>query len=311
MGMATLTFVVVRVRRNPERSVDCRPMKNKPPQNEVPGCRDGRPGVVDGVLLAVDKRRATLKAWKRFGPLAVIAAATLLVFAMGWHREVTVENIVALRDRFHVVLTEHRVASVLAFVALYVGAASLSLPGCGLLTATGGLLFGWLVGGVATVIAATIGATILFLIARSAVGGMLNERAAPWLGKLRQGFKDDALSYLLFLRLVPAFPFWFVNVAPAVLGVPLKTYVIATFFGIMPATFAFASAGAGLDSVIMAAKAEYAQCLAESGAETCKLTIHASSLVTKELLLALVLLGVVALIPVALRRWRNSHAAAK
>ena len=217
----------------------------------------------------------------------------------------------ALRDRFHVVLAEHRVASVLAFVALYIGAASLSLPGCPILTATGGMLFGWLVGGAATVVGATIGATILFLIARSAVGGMLNERAAPWLGKLRQGFKENALSYLLFLRLVPAFPFWFVNVAPAILGVPLKTYVIATFFGIMPATFAFASAGAGLDSVIMAAKAEYAQCVAERGAAACKLTIHASSLVTRELLLALLLLGVVALIPVALRRWRNSHAAAK
>ena len=286
-------------------------MKTEMPPNEVPGCHDGHRGAVDGVLPGTSKPRSAMNAFKRFGPLVVIAAVMLLVFAMGWHREVTVDNIVALRDRFHVVLTEHRVASVLAFVALYIGAASLSLPGCPILTATGGMLFGWLVGGVATVVGATIGATILFLIARSAVGGMLNERAAPWLGKLRQGFKENALSYLLFLRLVPAFPFWFVNVAPAVLGVPLKTYVIATFFGIMPATFAFASAGAGLDSVIMAAKAEYAQCVAERGAAACKLTIHASSLVTRELLLALLLLGVVALIPVALRRWRNSHAAAE
>jgi uncharacterized membrane protein YdjX (TVP38/TMEM64 family) len=286
-------------------------MRTEMPPNEVPGCHDGRRGAVDGALLGASKPRPALNAFKRFGPLVVIAAVMLLVFAIGWHREVTVENIVALRDRFHVVLTEHRVASVLAFVALYIGAASLSLPGCPILTATGGMLFGWLVGGAATVVGATIGATILFLIARSAVGGMLNERAAPWLGKLRQGFKENALSYLLFLRLVPAFPFWFVNVAPAVLGVPLKTYVIATFFGIMPATFAFASAGAGLDSIIMAAKAEYAQCVAERGAAACKLTIHASSLVTRELLLALLLLGVVALIPVALRRRRNSNAAAK
>jgi uncharacterized membrane protein YdjX (TVP38/TMEM64 family) len=156
-----------------------------------------------------------------------------------------------------------------------------------------------------------MGATVLFLIARSAVGSILSERTAPWLAKLRQGFKDDALSYLLFLRLVPAFPFWFVNIAPAVLGVPLRTYVIATFFGIIPATFAFSSAGAGLDSVIMAAKADYARCAAENGAAACSLSIHASSLVTKELVLALLLLGVVALIPVALRRWRTRHAAAK
>jgi uncharacterized membrane protein YdjX (TVP38/TMEM64 family) len=285
-------------------------MKNKTPPNKVPGCHDG-PEVDEGALLGAGKPRPMLRVAKRFGPLVVIAVVMVLVFVMGWHRKVTVENIVALRDHFHHVLAEHRVVSILAFVALYVGAASLSLPGCPILTATGGMLFGWLAGGAATVVGATIGATILFLIARSAFGEVLNERAAPWLGKLRQGFKEDALSYLLFLRLVPAFPFWFVNVAPAVLGVPLKTYVIATFFGIMPATFAFASAGAGLDSVIMAAKAEHAQCVAERGAEACKLTIHASSLVTKELLLALLLLGVVALIPVALRRWRNNHAAAK
>jgi uncharacterized membrane protein YdjX (TVP38/TMEM64 family) len=178
-------------------------------------------------------------------------------------------------------------------------------------TATGGLLFGWLVGGIVSVIGATAGATVLFLIARSAVGGMLGERSAPWLTKLRQGFKEDALSYLLFLRLVPAFPFWFVNVAPAVLGVPLKTFVLGTFVGILPATFAFASAGAGLDSIIVAAKAEFAQCVAEKGVGACKLTVNASSLVTRELLLACLLLGVVALIPVALRRWRNNHAAAK
>ncbi|HET7154195.1 MAG TPA: hypothetical protein VFI87_02385, partial [Hyphomicrobiaceae bacterium] len=83
------------------------------------------------------------------------------------------------------------------------------------------------------------------------------------------------------------------------------------FLGIIPATFAFASAGAGLDSVVMAAKNEHAACVALKGAYACKLKIHASSLLTKELILALVLLGLVALIPVVLKRWRKMHAAAK
>jgi uncharacterized membrane protein YdjX (TVP38/TMEM64 family) len=248
---------------------------------------------------------------RQFGPLVLIVAVSLLVFAMGWHRHVTFETIVALRDRFQIVLDEHRVLSILVYTGIYIAAASLSLPGCPILTVTGGLLFGWLIGGLATVVGATIGATILFLIARTAVGNMLSGRAMPWLTKLREGFRQDALSYLLFLRLVPAFPFWFVNVAPAVLGVPLKTYVIGTFLGIIPATFAFASAGVGLDSVIQAAKADYAECVARLGAGTCKLTVHASSVVTKELVLALLLLGVVALIPVAFRKRRSTHAAAK
>ncbi len=139
--------------------------------------------------------------------------------------------------------------------------------------------------------AATAGATIVFLIARTAVGETFSARAGPWLAKLSDGFKEEALSYMLFLRLVPAFPFWFVNIAPAVLGVPFRTYVIGTFLGIIPATFAFASAGAGLDSVVMAAKNEHAACVALKGADACKLKIHASSLLTKELILALRAIG--------------------
>ena len=254
---------------------------------------------------------AAWTACKRFGPIAVIAGVMLLVFAMGWHREVGLENIVALRDRFHDMLTERRGLSVLLYIAVYVCAAALSLPGGVILSAAGGLLFGWLLGAVAAVAGATIGATLVFLIARSALGETMTARAAPWVAKLRAGFKDNALSYLLFLRLVPAFPFWFVNIAPAILGVPLRTYIIGTFFGIIPATFAFAAAGAGLDSVIMAAKSEHTRCMARPGAHACTLTIHASALVTKELLLALVLLGCVALSPVALKRWRSSHAADK
>jgi uncharacterized membrane protein YdjX (TVP38/TMEM64 family) len=201
--------------------------------------------------------------------------------------------------------------SVLAYIAIYALLVALSLP-CGLImSAAGGLLFGWLLGGLAAMVGATLGATIVFLIARTAVGDTLNQRAGPWLAKLSEGFQKDALSYLLFLRLVPAFPFWFVNIAPAILGVPLKTYVIATFFGIIPATFAFAAAGAGLDSIMAAAMAEHAECVARKGAAACRLSVHASSLVTKELVLAFVLLGIVALIPVALKKWRKTHAAAK
>ena len=129
----------------------------------------------------------------------------------------------------------------------------------------------------------------------------------PGSAKLSEGFQKDALSYMLFLRLVPAFPFWFVNIAPAVLGVPLRTFVLGTVMGIIPATFAFASAGAGLDSVIMAAKNEHAACVAAKGADACPIKIHASSLLTKELVLALVLVGLVALIPVVLKRWKRGE----
>ena len=248
---------------------------------------------------------------RRFGPLIVIAAIMCLVLALGWHKYLNIETIVVQRDRFHEILHNHPIGSVLVYMAVYFLCVALSLPGGIILTMAGGLLFGWLVGGLAAVVAATLGATAVFLIARSAVGETFCERAGPWMAKLSVGFKEEALSYLLFLRLVPAFPFWFVNIASAVLNVPLKTFVLGTFLGIIPATFAFASAGAGLDSVVLAAKNEYAACVASQGVHACKMKIHLSSLFTSELVLALVLLGVVALIPVVLKKWRKTHATAK
>jgi uncharacterized membrane protein YdjX (TVP38/TMEM64 family) len=260
-------------------------------------------------------RTALLRtAMRRYGLPLLIVGIMALVLLRGWHHQLTLENVVVQRDHFHDFIALHTGLAVLVYVAIYVAAATLSLP-CGVaMSVAGGLLFGWLIGTAAAVVGATLGATMVFLIARTAVGNALCERAGPWLARLSQGFQKDALLYMLFLRLVPAFPFWFVNLAPAVLGVPLRTFVVGTFLGIIPATLAFASAGAGLDSVIMAAKSEHAACVALHGLEECRLTIHASSFVTRELIQALILIGVVAVIPVAIKnvkKWRERHAAAK
>jgi uncharacterized membrane protein YdjX (TVP38/TMEM64 family) len=263
-------------------------------------------------MLSAPRPSPARAALRRYGPPALIAAIMALAFVQGWHRQLTLENVVVVRDRFHGLLAEHHALSVLAYVAIYTLAVTLSLPGGFILTVAGGLLFGWLVGSIAAVVAATLGATLVFAIARSVVGDSFRTRAGPWLAKLAQGFQKDALLYMLFLRLVPAFPFWFVNLAPAVLGVPLKTFVLGTFLGIIPATLAFASAGAGLDSVIAAAKAEHAACVALQGTAECKLMIRASSFLTRELIQALILIGVVAVIPVVIKhvkKWRKGHAA--
>jgi len=245
-------------------------------------------------------RLANLTRWV---PLLLICLAMGLVYALGWHRYVTLEQIATHRAALKAFLADHAILAPLLYVSLYVVAISLSLPTGLVLTLTGGLLFGWLLGGLCAVVGATIGATIIFLAARSSLGEALGEKAGPWLTKLREGFKDNALSYMLFLRLVPVFPFWLVNLAPAVLGVPLKVYVIGTVLGIIPGTFAIASAGAGLDSIIASAQAEYDACVAARGVDLCKLEIHAGSLATRELLIAVVL-GFVALIPVVYKTWR-------
>ena len=110
-------------------------------------------------------------------------------------------------------------------------------------------LFGLLLGKLLVVIGATLGATIIFLVARSALGDTLREKAGPRVRKMEEGFREDALNYLLVLRLIPIFPFWLVNIVPAVLGVALSTYVLGTAIGIIPGSFVYASVGNGLGAV--------------------------------------------------------------
>jgi uncharacterized membrane protein YdjX (TVP38/TMEM64 family) len=101
------------------------------------------------------------------------------------------------------------------------------------------------------VIAATIGATLLFLATKTSLGDYLHGHAGPWLAKVEHGFAANQWSYLLMMRLFPAIPFFIANLIPAFLGVPLPAFVISTFIGIIPATAVFATIGAGLGSVLM------------------------------------------------------------
>jgi uncharacterized membrane protein YdjX (TVP38/TMEM64 family) len=245
---------------------------------------------------------------RRLAPVAAVVLVMALVFAMGWHRYLSLETLVRHRAAIDSFVAARYGLAIATFVAVYVAAVALSIPGAAILTITGGVLFGWLVGALAAIVGATTGATIVFLIARGACGESILRRAGPLAAKLAQGFRADAFNYLLFLRLVPVFPFWLVNLAPAVVGVRLPTFVLATALGIIPATFAFALVGMGLDSVITAQEAAYRACLA-AGRPDCRLDFSMSALVTPQLLAAFVALGMVALIPVVVRKLRARRCA--
>ncbi len=250
---------------------------------------------------------------QRLLPLVILLGFVVLVFSMGWHRYLSFEVLADNRDRLKDFVSENFFLAALAYVAVYAAAIALSVPGGLILTVTGGFVFGIWIGPPLAVIAATIGATVIFLVAKTSLGDTLAERAGPAIENFRRGFQENALSYLLFLRLVPLFPFFLVNVAPAFLGVNLRTYVIGTFVGIIPGTFAYAFAGAGLDSVIEKQRELYDACLAkeQSGTlpagETCSFTIEPSALVTTELIFAFAALGLVALIPVVAKRFSKNN----
>jgi uncharacterized membrane protein YdjX (TVP38/TMEM64 family) len=240
---------------------------------------------------------------RRWGPLVLLVAVAGLVYATGAYEYLSLAAIAEHRDNLQSVVAEHRLAALAGYGLVYMATVALSIPGAVLLTVLGGFLFGWLVAGLLVVVAATAGATIVFLVARTSLGEVLARRAGPRLNALAKGFRDDAFSYLLFLRLVPAFPFWLVNLAPALLNVPLATFVAATLVGIVPGTFAFAFLGSGLDSIIAEQKATYETCVA-AGRSDCEMTFEAGALLTPELIVAFVALGLVALIPVVVRRVR-------
>jgi uncharacterized membrane protein YdjX (TVP38/TMEM64 family) len=237
---------------------------------------------------------------RRLAPLLVIVALIALAYGLGLHRHISFETLVRHNAGIERFIGQHTVAAVAAFIALYILVVALSLPGGAILTVVGGLLFGVLVGSMAAAVGALIGATAIFLIARSAAGQFLTRRAGPFAAKLAEGFRADAFSYLLFLRLVP-FPFWLVNLAPALFDVRLSTYVAATAIGILPATVTFAAFGAGLESVIAAQEAQYNACIA-GGATDCRVEFDLSHVLTPTLLGALIALGVLALIPAIARR---------
>lgn len=248
---------------------------------------------------------------RRWLPLAAIVSLAGVAFYFDVHKLLSFKTIGLNYADLKAFIAQNLAGALALFVLAYVAVVALSLPGALIMTLTGGLLFGWQLGAPATVIGATLGATAVFLVARSSFGEALVRRAGPAAANLRAGFQENALSYMLFLRLVPVFPFLVVNLASAVLGVPLRTYVIGTFLGIIPGTLAYSVAGAGLGSVIDEQNKSYRACLSKTAgnaATACPYTIDTGALVTKELVLAFALLGVVALIPVALKKWKERNA---
>ncbi len=186
-------------------------------------------------------------------------------------------------------------------MALYIAIIALSIPGSLIMTLTGGLLFPLWICAPAVIVSATTGATLVFLIARSAFGEALRTRGGPALARISEGIRRDAAAYMLFLRLVPLFPFALVNLAPAIVGVPLRTFVWTTLVGVMPASLAFSFAATSLDSLLDEKTAAFEACRILAR-DDCSLAIDASMLVSPRLLVAFGVLGLLALVPVVARR---------
>lgn len=188
-------------------------------------------------------------ALKRLLPLVALVVVAIGAYALGLHDYISFEALRENRQRLLDFVAAYPLLAPLAFTLIYAGVIALSVPGGAVLTMAAGFLFGVMLGVICVVIGAVLGATAVFLIAKTALGEPLRARAGPWLRRMEAGFRENAFNYLLVLRLIPLFPFWLVNLVPAFLGVPLGTYVLATSLGIIPGSLVYTSAGSGLGAV--------------------------------------------------------------
>jgi uncharacterized membrane protein YdjX (TVP38/TMEM64 family) len=230
---------------------------------------------------------------RRLLPLLLLSVAVIAAFSSGLGDYFSIEALRAHRSTLNAFVAAHGALAAVAFVAAYAATTVLFLPVGAVLTVVGGFLFGVGLGTVYVVIRATLGATALFVIARSTLGSLFRTKAGPFLARMEAGFRESALSYMLVLRLIPLFPFFIVNLVPAFLGVPLRSYVIGTFLGIIPGTLVFVLAGAGLGSVFDG-----------GGAFTVK------SVLTPEILAGLTGLALLSLLPVVYKHLKARRQAA-
>lgn len=187
---------------------------------------------------------------KKYLPILLI----LLISAISWYFEIykyfSFEVFKEHQQSLELFIEAQKFLSILIYCGIYILIVSISIPGASFMTITGGLLFGQWIGTSVSVISATIGATILFLSARMASSDLLAKKSGSWVSKMKDGFKENAFTYLLTLRLIPIFPFAVINLAAAIFQISLRTFFFGTLIGIIPGSFVYTSMGVALREVI-------------------------------------------------------------
>lgn len=186
---------------------------------------------------------------RRYGPLALVSSGLVAALASGAAGRLSLAELDARHEALSAAVRAHPLPAFVAYLAVYVASVGVSLPGAALLTLTGGLLFGPWLGALAALTGATLGSTVTFLACRAATGdGAMGHDRGRILG-LMEGIRANAFAYILTVRLIPLVPLVPVNIAAGLARVPTRTFVLASFLGMAPCTFLYASVGAGLDAV--------------------------------------------------------------
>lgn len=219
---------------------------------------------------------------KIYIPLVIILSLLITIWGTGLLDFLTLENIKTHRLELLNIVNENPYISILVFALIYIATVALSLPIASLLTLLGGFLFGVTLGTTVIVLSATVGASIIFLVAKTALGSSLREKAGPFYKKVADNMKDNGFQYMLFIRFVPVVPFFIANILPALFNIKLRDFFITTLVGIIPGTIVYTNIGRELGTL-----------------ETL------SDLVSPQTLLAFALLGVLSLTPTIIKLFKK------
>ena len=233
--------------------------------------------------------------------IAVAVAAELLMCHGSLRDVISIKTIGLNYGLLRELVEQHFVLALICYLAAYGVLGLFLIPGSALVVAVSGLLFGALIGIPLSLAGSVVASSLAFGMARLMAGRALGNWTHPSFEKLRAGFQRHALSYMMFLRLA-GMPFNATNLAPALIGVPYRTFLLGTIVGLLPSRIALSTAGAGLGRVIELENAQYSQCVAAQAgsAASCVYKIEFASLLTRETIAAFVALAVLALTPAIL-----------
>ncbi len=231
-----------------------------------------------------------MKKLLKWFPLVLLLILMALAYFFDLPNYLSFETLKAHRQKITQFVEAHWLITPFLFIAIYIVVTALSLPVGIFLSLLGGFLFKQPFSTLYVVIGATLGACLIFLIAKTSVGNFLREKAGKRLKKMEKEFQENGVSYLLFLRFVPLFPFWLVNIAPAFFGISLITFAWTTFVGITPGAFVFTQAGTGLGAILDVGK-----------------EFSLEAVFNWQIRIALLALGIFALIPVIVKKIKKKH----
>ncbi|MCW5714692.1 MAG: TVP38/TMEM64 family protein [Bauldia sp.] len=276
-------------------------MTKPSPPNDAVDAIAAAEAAAEAVIAAEESvRRGPLSVVLRWSPLVLIVVVGIAAFAFGVGDYLSLSNIIRARGVLVRFVEDQPAFATAAYVGIYMLAVVFSVPGGSVFTIVGGIMFGGLVGGLITTAGAVLGSLGVFLVARTSLAGWTRRRMAqlgPRINAIAEGFRENAFSLLIVLRLIPVMPYWASNALPAIFGVGVPTFVIATTIGLLPWTVSFAFFGAALDDIVAAQERANPGC-ADAG--TCEVSV---SVFSSPSVLTGFVVALLALVPVIVHWW--------